>query len=208
MTALQLSAQREIEKLRQEIAQKEAEAAEALKDFHSVADLKRCIDEAKEKYNALLYNMLNDKKQYEKTRDDAAADMEIYDKTGNVAKYLKAKRDYEDSKIAVEMLTAHINSIEKRPMIEREEYLSALADVKSEFDPEIEKAHTELKEHLLECCNIVKRLNSQLYGVNNALTTWQRYIYRDRNPNCVAYDDESCLTERIESRLNQILNAL
>ena len=201
-------ARRRSEELKAAQARNAAESAEALKDFVSITDIKKRTEEVRKENAALLSGMMNEKKQYEEARDKAAADMETAHKNGSVGKYLKAKKAYDEADEALQMLVDYINTVNSKHLIEYEEYIATIADVKSEFDPEIEKAHAEMKEHLSKCREIAVKLKAQTRGVNEAIDEWQTSIYRDKSRASYRYEDEEGLLFNFVERIERIMQDL
>ena len=200
-------ARRKIEAYKIEAARKEAESAAALDGYQAYTDLKNRIAEKQAEERDFRQNISVEIKRYSEARDKADANMEEYYKKGKIQEYMAAKKEKEEAETAIKIIANQIKLADKRPLVEDDEYYGMIKAVKEEIKPDIEETLTKIIDNINQCIYAASILEKKLSGVNNAVRTWQHFIYKSWSGDQSLSREESNMKATI-SQLKNIINNL
>lgn len=98
---------------------------------------------------------------------------------GDLKAYQTAKRERQDASDALEMHTARLSALEKKPLISKADYDQAISSVYSEIEQLDTKAKQDLAQLSEQMEKIVTDLQDAISEANRVLQVLQHDVYRD-----------------------------
>lgn len=178
----------------------------------AIAELEARTKKILEERNAELADIESLISEARQQRAAAENDMMVATNNGDTGAYRTAKQNRSNADDAIEMYSARIETLNKKPLITEEEYREGASKAMEYLKSLSAATRRKLIEHVEEMKTIAENATKELEDGNRILHEWQHTLYRDdcirKTNNGSQYYDRSLEQKYEDWEIIQFINSI